>query len=218
MINWYLKFADRTKPKVVPFKKIYNDYARANLQFEENGEWFEDVFKYILIDKIQQIKPWSDFRLKDNLNWLKKTKSMPPLRLYEDKNGTYGITDGIHRMNAAKIEGYTYVPAIVSERRTNTPPFDPNTEIRKMEDIGWKIAFKIKNLKSVDWVDVDGTTKDIIILNIVTYNKQAEYKYKVLIHCLSNNILKAELNGLVFEGNIDFVSEQIASNIKGIND
>lgn len=101
--------------------KRRNNLEEAWRQYKEYGEWWEWVFEYVPISKIEQCEIWSNYRYENNLRKLTETGKMPPVRLcYYDE--IYHISDGIHRIAAAKQRGYTKVPAIASYKRTYPPP------------------------------------------------------------------------------------------------
>lgn len=65
---------------------------------------------------------WNQLRYEDNKKKLEQTGKMPPVFLeYDDSKDRYKISDGIHRVNAAKDLGYQNVPAIVARKRTYPP-------------------------------------------------------------------------------------------------
>lgn len=75
-------------------------------------------FEQVPISKIELREPWNAHRLKNNLYLAKTTRQMPPVLLcHHKKTQTFGIEDGIHRTNVAKMLGYTHVPAIVWRER-----------------------------------------------------------------------------------------------------
>jgi hypothetical protein len=55
---------------------------------------------------------WSPHRYEDAYRLLKERGSIPPIDVYWRKEiGKFGISDGIHRTNAARDLGYTGIPA-----------------------------------------------------------------------------------------------------------
>ena len=95
----------------------------AQKSYKEFGEWYENVFEpAVPIEQITLPSPWAPPRLKDNLEKIASTGSMPPVFLsYDEKTQKYDVADGIHRINAAKQLGYIAVPAVVEYRRTYPP-------------------------------------------------------------------------------------------------
>ena len=95
----------------------------AQKYYKEFGDWFENVFEpAVPIEQINLPAPWAPPRLKDNLEKIASTGSMPPVFLsYNEKTRKYDVADGIHRTNAAKQLGYIAVPAVVEYRRTYPP-------------------------------------------------------------------------------------------------
>ena len=100
------------------------DLEEAKRQYQQYGEWYENVFEPMVpISQIESKAPWNQFRYEDNKKKIGETGKMPPAFLaFNDVTQKYDISDGIHRINAAKDLGYKYVPAVVSRRRTYPPP------------------------------------------------------------------------------------------------
>jgi len=74
------------------------------------------------ISQIELTPPWNKMRYEDNKKKIGETGKMPPAFLdFDDSTGTYKISDGIHRINAAKDLGYKCVPAVVSRKRKYPP-------------------------------------------------------------------------------------------------
>lgn len=103
--------------------RLKTDWEEVRRQYRESGEWYEDVLELMVpISQIELPAPWNSFRLENNKKKIKETGAMPPAMLYfDDSSQTYKISDGIHRINAAKDLGYTHVPAVVSYKRIYSP-------------------------------------------------------------------------------------------------
>jgi len=99
------------------------DLEEAKRQYQQYGEWYESVFKPMVpIAQIDLPAPWKELRYQDNKKKIGETGKMPPAFLeFHDDTKRFTISDGIHRINAAKDLGYTNVPAVVSYRRTYRP-------------------------------------------------------------------------------------------------
>ncbi len=214
-MNWY-KLSSAPRP--IKYT-IRNDFAKANVDFEEYGHWFMETFENIPIDKIEY-NPWSPERSKDNLEKIRATKSMPPVIAYYDEGkDKFSLTDGNHRTYAAKELGYTHVPAIVTRKRTDKPPFDDKTEQTKMEQLGWKLGQMIRNINPIDMVHVEGTTKDFIKLNIGIYNTDADHEYIAII-VPKNNFYDVKLTKkqtgkeMDFSGTLEQIAQKISANIE----
>jgi len=100
--------------------RLKGDYERAKLEYEQHGDWYETIFENVPISEIELPPPWHSLRYEDNLKRLKETDSMPPVMLYyDDEEKRYKITDGIHRINAAK-----YASAGASVNQKNIPTLE----------------------------------------------------------------------------------------------
>jgi hypothetical protein len=99
------------------------DVEEARREYQQYGEWYENVFEPMVpIDQIDLPSPWNNLRYEDNKKKIGETGKMPPAFLsFNDTTHIYVISDGIHRINAAKDLGYTHVPAVVSYKRTYPP-------------------------------------------------------------------------------------------------
>jgi len=215
-MNWYKKIA--SAPKTLDYR-LNNNYVRANISFQEDGYWFEDVFQNIPISKIEY-NPWSSIRLKDNLEKIKGTKSTYPIVAYfDEEKDKYLLTDGNHRVSASKELGYTHVPAIVTMKRMTAPPQAEGVERLRMEQIGWQLGLKIKQYNPVDAIDTNGTTEQIIQVNITSYNVDKDYKYTIFAKVIAKDLLECELepSGERFRDSLDNIARQVASRIVGIN-
>lgn len=93
------------------------DVSRIARRMRNEDKDYFYTLKKVSISKINLTPAWSLLRLQDNLNKIKKTHAMPPIFLYNRKDGRYDIEDGIHRTTAAKMLGYSYVWAIVAHER-----------------------------------------------------------------------------------------------------
>ena len=71
------------------------------------------VFENVMISDINLPPIWNKLRYEDNRKRLKQSESMPPVFLSFQGRKPAEVEDGIHRIHAAKDEGYTQVPAIV---------------------------------------------------------------------------------------------------------
>jgi hypothetical protein len=212
----FLENATVKAPKPLPYK-LHNNYAKANVDFADDGYWYEEVFQYIPIEQIK-FDPWNNERAKDNLNKLVDTKSMPPvIASFDSEKQKYILTDGNHRTNAAKELGYTHVPAIVSLKRTTAPKSDAGTEKYRTQTIGWMLGNKIRYIKSVDGIDVKNVTDNTCDLIISTFGIQEENIYQVTLR-RNGSIIIADFNGQKFTGDIPHVASQIALRIKGIEE
>ena len=213
-MSWY-KLAKAPKPLKY---RINNDYARANLMFEEDGFWFEELFMNIPISQIEY-NPWSSVREKDNMEKLKETGKMPPVVAYfDEEKGKYSLSDGNHRTNAAKVFGYSHVPAIVTLKRTNQPPHSEGVDLARMQEVAWKLKQMIQRDKPMDWIDIQGTTKDMIKLNMETHNIDSDYKYVLTVRPVGGGMYDCILkpSGEKFRGDLETVARQVASSVVGI--
>jgi len=71
------------------------------------------ILDYVKISDIDLPPVRKQLRFDDNYQKMKATKGMPPAHLYFKLNGRYGISDGVHRIHAAKELGYDRVPILV---------------------------------------------------------------------------------------------------------
>jgi len=70
-------------------------------------------FEIVPISQISLKEAWNDIRLADNLKKIKASSKVPPVFLHF-RNAEFHVEDGLHRINVAKILGYTHIPAIVT--------------------------------------------------------------------------------------------------------
>ena len=146
--------APRTAPENFWVDLLRNNYASANLSFEEYGWWDENLLQVVPISEIEHRETWSKDKAAKNYELLRTTGVMPPVRLaYNEEKKKYTIVNGIHRIAAAFKMGYDAVPAIVSYTRTAPPPYDPNTTMERSESHGWNLVSKIR--ESVTELDAD---------------------------------------------------------------
>ena len=88
-----------------------------------------------------------------------------------------------------------------------------------MEQIGWQLGLKIKQYNPVDAIDTNGTTEQIIQVNITSYNVDKDYKYTIFAEVIAKDLLECELepSGERFRDSLDNIARQVASRIVGIN-
>jgi len=87
--------------------------------------WYETVVMYIKLSQIK-FKKWDDSRYKQNFDLIKSNNNVLPIRLYDNDDGTYSVTDGNHRCSVCSDLGYTHIPAEVEIKRSYNP--EPNLE------------------------------------------------------------------------------------------
>lgn len=191
----------RSPKALAPLTPIHNDYAQAWLDYEENGSWWEDVLRVVPLSQIDLVPPWNDARLKDNLEWLKKTGAMPPIRLSLSSpelggSGRYEIGDGIHRSNAARIMGYDAVPAVVSEKRIIPPPPSEEIEERRSTNMGYRLYQVIKSSYDgpLDWGKVLDAAPGRFVLHIERNEADKEYRWTIEAS-YAGNALSAKMSG-----------------------
>ena len=86
-MNWFKisQYVNAPKPIVLERRhEPHNDYAKAHVDFENNGYWFEDSLEYIPISQIDLPNVWSQGRYKDNFQRIQETGLMPPIDAYFD--------------------------------------------------------------------------------------------------------------------------------------
>jgi len=195
-MNWYKKAEAVNAPKpVLKGDEIYNDYAKANVMFEQDGYWYKDTLENIPISQIDLEPMHKPGRYRDNMEKIKKYKSCPPIIVYfNDETGKYQFSDGIHRTHVVKELGYTHIPAIVTRKITTPPPMVPGIAKARNEEIGWALANLIKRKALLDWVDLNGTTDDVLKMNIDTHIGQDDYNYHLEVH-QDDNMYQATLSG-----------------------
>ena len=139
--------APRTAPENLWIDLIRNNYASANLSFEEYGWWDEAVFEVVPLAMIKHRETWSADKAEKNYELLKMNGMMPPVVLgYIEEEKKYVISNGIHRIAAARRLGYDAVPAIVHHARTTPPPYDPDTDMKRSESHAWSLIRKTRDL------------------------------------------------------------------------
>jgi len=109
-----------------------------NQQYRDYSSWYEWVFEpAISISSIELTPVWNTLRFQDNQRKIRETGRMPPVILEYHEDGKYHISDGIHRIHAAKAEGYMAVPAIVAYKREYPPPgFEPANYVQREDEEG----------------------------------------------------------------------------------
>lgn len=221
-MNWYknkhIKISSHINaPKAIfdsSNRKPHNDYARANIDYEEQGYWYISKFEYIPIDQIDY-KEWDQGRLEDNLQKIDETKKTYPVYLsFDDKTDRFSVGDGNHRCAASKKLGYTHIPAIVSRRVITPPPSSPDVERERMKDRAWQMVYFIKNIKRVDLIDPSNTTEKEIVLDIGQYNKNSTHIYKAVISQNKVILMQKDKPNKEFSGGIQQMAQWIANNIE----
>ena len=68
------------------------------------------------IRDIEDVKPWSQAKLDAVVRDIEGGKALKPIEVYDPERGSkLLINDGIHRLNASKLLGFTHIPVL---RRT----------------------------------------------------------------------------------------------------
>lgn len=71
------------------------------------------ALRRVPLNKIEPPSTWSVEKAKAIEEAMASGKSLPPVRLLRTESGRYTITDGNHRVAAARAAGHTHIPAIV---------------------------------------------------------------------------------------------------------
>jgi len=216
-MNWYKIAYIKKVPGLAPYKEPPKDnYASAFLDFEDQGYWWKTELEEVPLNRIEN-DPWNPERLKTAIQKLKATQKTTPVFLsYDEHSGKYKVSDGNHRTEAAKTLKYTHIPAFVSRKVFQKPPYDSRIDQERLKQIGWSLAYQVRHKKSVDFVDIN-LKEGGFDLKIETHNATNEWKYIIFAQKI-NNGLKIELNGQSFSGSIEQCSDWISSKIKGISD
>lgn len=71
------------------------------------------ALRRVPLSKIEPPSTWSVEKAKAIEEAMASGKALPPVRLLRTESGRYTITDGNHRVAAARAAGHTHIPAIV---------------------------------------------------------------------------------------------------------
>jgi len=200
---------------VLPSDKPRKRGVDAWLDFEEFGVWSEDFARVVPLAKIDIPEPWSEVKLRENVELMARTGKTRPVRLSMGPSGRYSISDGIHRCNAAIQLQYDAVPAIVTvERRTPPPAPDDKKELERLraERAGWDLFQRIKREYNgpIDWGNVHDDGGFILVME--RNDPNAEFKWKVK-YALVPGGMEAQMSGAftgTAQGSIQDVASQLA--------
>ena len=110
-----------TAPGVVqaPFRQT--EFQGQLEDYQKTGQWYYNERRMVPLAAIEEKAPWDEGRRADAETRLKDTAATTPVLLAtEDGGKTFKIQDGIHRIAAAKAQGFTAIPAevqvVVSDR------------------------------------------------------------------------------------------------------
>lgn len=110
-----------TAPGVVqaPFRQT--EFQGQLEDYQKTGQWYYNERRMVPLAAIEEKAPWDEGRRVDAETRLKDTAATTPVLLAtEDGGKTFKIQDGIHRIAAAKAQGFTAIPAevqvVVSDR------------------------------------------------------------------------------------------------------
>lgn len=97
--------------------------------YQKTGQWYYNERRMVPLAAIEEKAPWDESRRVDAETRLKDTASTTPVLLAtEDGGKTFKIQDGIHRINAARQQGFTAIPAevqvVVSDRAPTEADFE----------------------------------------------------------------------------------------------
>jgi len=200
----------------MPYDKPRNDYAQAWLAWEEFGFWSKQSSKIIPLHEIEIPPPWSQVKLRDNVEWIDKTKKTRPIRISKGREeAKYVISDGIHRCNAAKQLGYDAIPAIVSTEMYTSPPPAKGVEKLREERAGWSLYQLIKREYpgTLDWGNVKEDGKNFILV-IERNDTDQEFHWEVK-YSFVNGAFDGAVSG-ASSGNVKGTLEQVATEIARI--
>jgi hypothetical protein len=76
-------------------------------------------YEYVKLNDLNIEMPLLLHRLINNLSVIHKNKSVPPIMLTKNIDGSYTIQDGRHRSYVCKLFGYTFIPAIITDEILN---------------------------------------------------------------------------------------------------
>lgn len=103
---------------------MFSNNKEANLEeYNEFGAWSKNTFKIVPISDIEEKAVWQDSKVPPLLERMEKGLAIDPIKIGEHyQGGKWAITDGIHRIAASKMMGYTHIPAYVTEWIKESPP------------------------------------------------------------------------------------------------
>jgi hypothetical protein len=113
------------------------------VDYDAEGEWEENKVKSLALDQII-FKQWLPERTELNLKLISETKTVLPIQAsYNKKKQKYELSDGNHRCCAAKILGYTHIPAVLAYAN-KTQPY-PDKVMEK-----WRMVESVSELVKLD--------------------------------------------------------------------
>lgn len=199
---------------LMPSDKPRNNYANAWLDWEEHGAWYKELSKNIPLAEIDVPEPWSNAKLRNNIDWIEKTKKTRPIRISMGENGKYVIGDGIHRCNAAKSLGYDAVPAIVTvEMKTPPPPAQGIDKLRE-ERAGWNLYQALKREYPLDWGNVKESGDGFVLVTERETDAGEELSWQIK-YKLSQGTIEATMSGSS-SGSSSGKVEEVASELARI--
>jgi hypothetical protein len=198
----------------LPSDKPRNNYAQAWLTWEEWGAWTKQTYAVVPLAEIDIPSPWSNAKLRDNVEWIHRTGKTRPVQLYKGKGGKYTISDGIHRCNAARELGYDAVPAVISIEMDAPPPPAQGVEKLRGEQAGWSLyqAIKREYQGPVDWGNVK-EKGDNFVLVIEREDNDKDLHWEIQ-YTFDKGVYNAEVSGSSFgrtSGKLNEVAPELAS-------
>jgi len=136
----------------------YHDVIKESKR--DYGAYQKATYEIVPISKIQMKAKWHPDRGPKIQQALDKGKPLPPVELSKE-GSRYFIDDGIHRINVSLENGYTHIPAIVTEW-IETP--DAKVVIEnsdRREDGRWVQLHKSMDGREFGWIDDHLTTVKI---------------------------------------------------------
>jgi hypothetical protein len=94
---------------------LVNDPETIRESLARNGGYYKDTFEIVPISDIDVPEVWNTQR-EQRLQQAMPSTPLPPVQLSRSNpNQKWQVSDGIHRINVSLQQGFTHVPAIISE-------------------------------------------------------------------------------------------------------
>jgi hypothetical protein len=130
-----------------------NDPKTQQSTREQHGGYEVFRLEMVPIRDINLPPTWNPDRERRLVEAFRDGKPLPPVRLSRE-GSRWNVTDGIHRTNLSKLQGFTHVPAIVGEWVETPEAFTQPEQEKPRLPLGAWVKLREPDMgRSYGWVD-----------------------------------------------------------------
>ncbi len=194
-----------------------NDYDNSYLFWEEEGYWYKEELTWISIANIENTPTWSQKKSDSIAQQVSANKSLKPVHLSQNKDGSFTISDGIHRISYFKYntkdgKPYTHVLALARIIKQKAPPAKNVQRARNLDYI-YTLFSALKQALDpylISW-DKHASTNESAWIEIDVEDPETWESASVRLEIQGQMV---KFNGQGFTGDARKVAQELSPHIK----